>query len=334
MRLIDTFNEKQFMLKRIFLICSIIFFAGCSNHDKPEKTWEHATDGALSAAISQDGTLALVSSSFNELILWDLTNNSQKYRWKQGSENLVLFTAISPNNKYAVSGDKNAFVVWDIETGKSLTYTQVRESAIRDITIANNGDLLIGKVNGVVVHVNIFSGLRIEFLGHNEKINSVAISPNGRYAISGSSDYTALFWDTKTAQVIHRFVHPSRVTKVALDNQGKYAFSAGSKRQSSILDIKTGKEVSRLQYHSRSRIFSAVTFSNDSTQIFTGSPGRLLNRWSTSSGKQLEQWTVTPRKDSRPVSSVIFAISEATSGKLVTESSSGYAEFWKFGSGH
>ncbi len=322
------------MFQRILLICVLLTLAACSNSDEPFKKWEHATDGALASAISQDGSLALVSSSFNELILWDLKTNAQKYRWKQGSENLVLFTAISPNNKYALSADKDSFVVWEIETGKSLTYTKVRESTIRDITIADNGNLLIGKVNGVVVHVNIFTGRRIEFLGHNEKINSVAMSPNGRYALTGSSDYTALFWDTKTAQVIHRFIHPTRVTKVALDKSGKYAFSAGSQRQSSIWDIKTGKEVSRLQYPSRSRIFSAVTFSNDSSQLYTGSPGRLLNRWSTQTGKKLEQWSVTPRKDSRPVSSVIFAISETTSGKLVTESSSGYAEFWELGSGH
>lgn len=320
------------MLKRIFLFCLITTLTACSDSDKPEKIWEHATDGALAAAISQDASLALVSSSFNDLILWDLKTNAQKYRWAQGKENLVLFTAISDNNKYAVSAEKDAFVVWDIETGKSLTYSKVRESTIRDIAIANNGDLLIGKVNGVVVHVNIFSGRRIEFLGHGEKINSVAISPNGRYALSGSSDYTALFWDTQTAQVLHRFVHPTRVTKVALDTTGKYAFSAGSQRQSSIWDLKTGKEVSRLQYQSRSRVFSAVRFSNDSKQLFTGSPGRVLNRWKTSSGIELEEWKVTPRKDSRPVSSVIYAIGETKSGTLVTESSSGFAEFWKIGS--
>lgn len=320
------------MLKRIFLICVVAVLTACSDSDKPDKMWEHATDGALAAAISQDGSLALVSSSFNDLILWDLNTNAQKYRWAQGSENLVLFTAISDNNKYAVSAEKDAFVVWDIETGKSLTYSKLRESTIRDIAIANNGDLLIGKVNGVVVHVNIFSGRRIEFLGHSEKINSVAISSNGRYALSGSSDYTALFWDTRTAQVIYRFVHPTRITKVALDSTGKYAFSAGSQRQSSIWDLKSGNEVSRLQYQSRSRVFSAVKFSNDSTQLFTGSPGRLLNRWQTSSGKKMEQWKVTPRKDSRPVSSVIYAIAQTKSGKLVTESSSGYAEFWTIGS--
>ncbi|MDP2560812.1 WD40 repeat domain-containing protein [Psychrobium sp. 1_MG-2023] len=316
------------MRKQILLALSAILMIACTQQDTPTKMWEHATDGALAADIAQDGSLALVSSSFHDIILWDLDDNSQKHRWAQGDENLVLFTSLSPNNKYAVTAEKDSFAVWDVESGKSLTYTKLRESNIRDIVISNDGDVLYGKVNGVVVHVNIFSGRRIEFLGHSEKINSVALSPNGRYALTGGSDYVALFWDTKTAQVIHRFIHPSRITKVALDPQGRFAFSAGSQRQSSIWDLKSGKEISRLQYQSRSRVFSAVRFSNDGSELFTGSPGRLLNRWDVSTGQQLEQWTITPRKDSRPVSSVIFAISESKSGTIITESSSGYAEFW------
>ncbi|NRA62084.1 MAG: PQQ-binding-like beta-propeller repeat protein [Psychrobium sp.] len=328
------------MLKRILIIIVAIGLVSCTNQDTPKKIWRHAAGGVLAATISQDGSLALVSSSDHGMILWDLTNNEQKYRWQQNTKdikfftktapNLVLFTSISPNNKYALSADKDSFIVWSIETGRSLTYTKIKDSSIRDIVIANNGNILIGKVNGVVVHVDIFSGRRIEFLGHNEKINSVAMSPNGRYALTGGSDYVALFWDTKTAQVIHRFIHPTRITKVALDRNGKYAFSAGSQRLSAIWDLKTGKQVSKLQYLSRSLIFSAVTFSKDSTQLYTGNPGRILNRWDVATGDKLQQWKVTPREGTRPASSVILAIGEGKSGTLITESSSGFAEFWDY----
>ena len=304
--------------------------AACSADEPPAERWEHAAAGSLSADISRDGSLGMVSSSFHNIKLWDLKTNQQLYFWQQqGDNNLVLFTQISDNNKYAVSADKDSFVVWDIATGKSLTYTKVRESTIRDIAIANNGQLLIGKVNGVVVHVDIFSGRRIEFLGHSEKINSVDLSPNGRYALSGSNDYTALLWDTQSGQVIHRFSHPTRVTKVALDPRGRYAFSAGSQRQSSIWDLKSGEEISRLQYQSRSKVFSAVRFSEDGQEIYTGSPNRQLIRWSVEDGRRLQTWLVSPRKDSRPVSSVIHAISETEDGKLITESSSGFAELWQ-----
>ena len=317
------------MIKQIFLILLLsLLIVACTGQDTPDKSWQHTGRGSLAAGISQDASLALVASNAHGLLLWDLNTNAQLHRWSQGDNNLVLFTDISPNNKYALSSDKTSFVVWDITTGKAIIYSKVRESAIRDIAIANNGDLLIGKVNGVVVHVNIFTGRRIEFLGHSEKINSIDISPNGRYALTGSNDYSALLWDTKSAQVLHRFIHPTRVSKVVLDPQGRYAFTADSTKLSAIWDLKTGKEVSRLQYPSRSRIFSAVRFSNDGTQLFTGNPGRLLNRWDIATGKQLQQWQVQPRENTRPPSSVIYSIGETKSGKLVTESSSGFAEFW------
>lgn len=319
------------MLARIIFLLLPLLVA-CSPQDDPVERWEHAAAGTLSADISRDGTLAMVSSSFHDIKIWDLKQNQQRFSGRQQSDNnLVLFTQISDNNKYGVSADKDSFMVWDLTNQQVLTHTKVRESTIRDIAIANNGQLLIGKVNGVVVHVDIFSGHRLEFLGHSEKINSVALSPNGRYALTGSNDYTALLWETRGAlrgQVIHRFTHPSRVTKVSLDPQGRYAFSAGSRRQSSIWSLQTGEEISRLQYSSRSKIFSAVRFSNDGKELYTGSPNRRLNRWDLQSGRLLQTWMVTPRKDSHPVSSVIHAIAETEDGKLVTESSSGYAEFW------
>lgn len=322
------------MLRRSLFLLLLPWLVACSPQQPPDDVWEHAAAGSLSADISLDGSLAVVSSSFHDIKLWDLTANEQRYSWQQqGDNNLVLFTQISDNNEFIVSADKDTFMVVDVEKGYALLYAKIRESTIRDIAISNNGQVAIGKVNGVVVYLDIFSGRRIEFLGHSEKINSVDISPNGRFVLSGSNDYTALLWDTKNdveseGQVIHRFSHPSRITKVALDPQGRYAFSAGSKRQSSIWDLKTGEEISRLQYASRSKVFTAIRFSEDGKEIYTGSANRQLNRWDLQTGQLLQTWMVTPRKDSRPVSSVIHAIAESPNGQLITESSSGFAEFW------
>lgn len=82
---------------------------------------------------------------------------------------------------------------------------------------------MYGRSDGVVVFINLNTGRRIEFLGHQDKVNTVDLSPNGRYALSGSNDYVAYLWDTQSGQVIHRFNHPTRVTRVALDPQGRYA---------------------------------------------------------------------------------------------------------------
>ena len=88
----DNKSEQKFMTKYLFFTISLFMLTACSDQDTPDKLWEHASDGALASAISQDGSLALVSSSFHDIILWDLIRNEQKHRWAQGEQNLVLFT--------------------------------------------------------------------------------------------------------------------------------------------------------------------------------------------------------------------------------------------------
>ena len=48
---------------------------------------------------------------------------------------------------------------------------------------------LAGLVEWQGIYVNLVTGRRLEFLAHNEKVNSVALSPNGRFALSGGNDY-------------------------------------------------------------------------------------------------------------------------------------------------
>lgn len=216
---------------------------------------------------------------------------------------------------------------------------------LRAIDVSNNGKhILIGKSNGIVVHITVATGRRIEFLGHqselldengepvqiNNAINSVALSPNGRYALSGASDQTAYLWDTKTGQVIHKFRHSARVVTVALDPKARFAFTSDSGGQSLIWDLKTGRTVSKLKFINRQEIFTAARFSADGKWLLTGAPTRELTLWSVETGKQLKQWAVTPRKDTRPASAVVYSAAFINDhSQIISESSSGLSEIWE-----
>ncbi len=343
------------------LLVIVFLLAGCSGRDTPTNSWEHAADGSYSAALSRDGHLALVSSVHHGIGLWDLEHNQLKYRWdhQQQSDNLVLSVALSDDGNYAITADSHTFVIWHTDSGEAEGYwnmgsdpecvtrylsEQALDPAlaenqhnaqqqcllrIRDVAISNNGrHVLLGLGNGKVVFQDMDSGRRLEFLGHQEKINTLALSPNGRYALTGGNDYVAYLWDTRTAQPLYRFVHPSRVTKVALHHNGKYAFTADSKRQATIWDLSTGQPVSQLQFEHRQNVFSAVRFSDDGSLLATGAPSRALVLWDTQTGKQLQQWHVTPRTDTRPESAVVHAVSFFGDNSLLTESSAGLAETW------
>jgi len=324
--------NRQFQL--VFLLLLVTIISACQpSYQKPIMRWQHAVEGARGATISNDGKFAAVSSIHHGISYWDLENNALLFNWGQKQENadnLVLALDISNNNSHVLTASKENFALWNTTTGQSEGYWKIRESSIRDIAVANNGNyILLGKGNGTVVHLTTDTGRRIEFLGHQEKVNSVDMLANGRVALSGGNDFVAFLWDTESGQVIYRFNHPSRVTKVALDPYGRYAFTADSKKSANIWDLKTGTLVSQLKYTNRQEVFSAVSFSEDGKQLLTGAPSRKISVWDIASGKRVSNWRVTPREDIRPAGAVVYSVAFRDNSTVISESSSGYAELWQ-----
>lgn len=314
-------------------ILLFILLCGCSRVETtPVQQWKHAAQATYAAALSSDGRYAVQSSLQHGITIWDTGQQGLLYQWnhQDAENNLVFALAISPNNSHVLSADSKNFALWNIEDGENVGYWQLDESSVRDIAVSNNADhLLIGKSNGGVQHITFSSGRRLEFLGHSERINSVDLSPNGRFALTGGNDYMAYLWNTETAQIIHSFPHPSRVTKVQLDPQGRYAFTADSQSMAQIWDIQTGQPVSRLQFTARQQIFSAVRFSEDGRWLATGAPSRKLALWDVQSGEELQRWRVSPRVGSRPPSAAVHAVAFFGPNQLISESSSGLAEVWE-----
>lgn len=326
-------NLTNLKAKLLFLLVLILLTACQPLGQAPEKRWQHAVEGAYAANISNDAKFSVVSSIHHGISLWDLDKNALKYNWSQqqdSADNLVLAVDIADNNSHAITANRHDFALWNIKNGQSEGYWSITKSSIRDVAVANNGDyLLVGQSNGKVVHITIANGRRLEFLGHQEKINAVDMLPNGRVAISGSNDFVAYVWDTVSGQVIYRFNHPSRVTMVALDPKARYAFTADSKKSANIWDLKTGELVSQLKYFNRQEIFSAVQFSPDGTKLLTGAPSRKVSVWDIATGERLTSWRVLPRDDIRPAGAVVYSVAFRDNNQVITESSSGYAELWQ-----
>lgn len=319
-------------MRIIAVLIIILQLSACSVADSdPVSSQAVAEEGALAADISADHSIALVSSISEGIAVWDLNTNTRRFQWSHAGEgnNLVTNIHIAADNTYAVTSDREAFALWSIDNGEPVGFWRIDESSVRDIAVANGGrGILVGRGNGKVMFFEPATGRRIEFLGHEEKVNSVDLSPNGFYALTGANDYVAYLWDTRTGQVVHRFTHSSRVTKVALDDSGRYAFTADSKRDARIWDLQTGEAVSTLNFIQRQKIFSAAVFSEDGEYLLTGSPTRRMNLWRVSDGEEVKEWKVTPKKGSRPQSAVVYAVSFLDNEQIFSISSSGLAETW------
>lgn len=316
----------------LLIVVSQLLLAACMGGDsRPVASYRHAEKGVYAADVSADATLSVVSGIGNGIKVWDLVNNKLLYDWSQGSagNELIGNIHISADNQFVVTADRVNFALWDLVVGEPIGFWRIDEASIRDLAVANQGNgILVGRANGKVMYFEPRTGRRMEFLGHQEKINSVDISPNGSFALSGGNDYTAYLWSTKSGQVIRRFTHPSRVTKVALDDQGRYAFTADSKKMARVWNVQTGEAISLLDITERQKIFTTVAFSEDGKRLLTGSPSRKISLWDIASGKRLNQWKVTPREGTSPRTAVVYGVGFLADGTMLSESSSGLAEVW------
>ncbi|PTT54856.1 hypothetical protein DBR13_09060, partial [Aeromonas sp. HMWF015] len=81
----------------IYLVSLCLMLTGCEQSSQPNQQMTLASTGLLTADLSSDGKQAIVSSISQGIIVWDLEQNRQRWRWKQSdsTEDLVFITRFS-----------------------------------------------------------------------------------------------------------------------------------------------------------------------------------------------------------------------------------------------
>jgi hypothetical protein len=75
--------------------------------------------------------------------------------------------------------------------------------------------------------------------GHGNYVNAVAVTPDGRYAVSGSYDCTLKVWDIQTGNCLRDLKgHGNYVNAVAVTPDGRYAVSGSSDNTLKVWDLK------------------------------------------------------------------------------------------------
>ncbi len=122
--------------------------------------------------------------------------------------------------------------------------------------------------------------------GHEDWVIAVAVTPDGRYAISGSKDKTLKVWDLIAGKAVHTLCgHEDRVIAVAVTPNGRYAVSGSRDKTLKVWDLATAKAVQTLRGHEISVTSVAVT--PDDRYVVSGSWHWTLNVWDLATGKSV-----------------------------------------------
>jgi len=122
--------------------------------------------------------------------------------------------------------------------------------------------------------------------GHTGSVSSVSITPDGRRAISGSSDKTLRLWDLDCGECLRTLKgHTDTVESVSITPDGRRAVSGSLDKALRVWDLDNGECLRTLKGHKSS--VSSVSITPDGRRAISGSWDNTLRVWDLDRGKCL-----------------------------------------------
>ncbi|MEL6332197.1 MAG: TIR domain-containing protein [Cyanobacteria bacterium J06626_26] len=248
------------------------------------------TDYVNAIAFSPDGQYLVTASSDTTLRLWDLNNSSDSPRIFAGHQDKITSVAFSPDGEQIVSGGYDGMKLWNRQGSLINGFAELAGKRVNSVAFLPNGQTILsasgttvqfwdraGKLLGTPVNKR---GESITEL-HAWAVNTVAVSPNGKYLATAGNDNFVKLIDVETRQVRETF-------QENVDAVGKVAFDAESQRVAIALEnsIKIrnlkGASVSSPNFGNHQGNISAVVWHPRLANILiTGSWDTTLRLWDT-----------------------------------------------------
>lgn len=125
--------------------------------------------------------------------------------------------------------------------------------------------------------------------GHTDEIKSVALSQDGRYAVSGGgeNDRSVRVWDLATGKDLVLKGHTKQVWGVAFHPNNRQVFSVSWDASARQWDTKTGNELKKFTHRLD---LNAIALSRDGTMMLTASDDHMVHLWNTSTGDEAKSF--------------------------------------------
>jgi WD40 repeat protein len=211
------------------------------------RTFEGHKRYLTSVAFSPDGRFALgIGDNIRgETVfrLWDIATGDSIRVFQVQDD--VISMVFSPDSRFLISFDGRArlynFRMWDVVTAKCRLLSSFEETSFICSAVAFSPDRQFAIIAGSYCSTtsstitntyklrlwDVASGQCLRtFEGHADDVKSVAFSPDGRFAVSGSDDNAVRLWDVASGQCLRTFEgHTDDVKSVAFSPDGHFVLS-------------------------------------------------------------------------------------------------------------
>lgn len=196
-------------------------------------------------SFSSDGRFAISGGLDSVINFWDIGKGSlsRTLQSNDGIQNL----AVSANGKYIVSNGYPP-TIWNTGDGVRVDKFKCNSIKSRTASFSQDGRFVFAEdVNKTIYQLDAETGAEIQRFekGHTiSVINALAVSPDGKYLLSGGEGRFVNLWETATGRLIRKFSgNYDDATSVQFTRDGLYAVYAGYDGTVRFWDVQTGAEV-------------------------------------------------------------------------------------------
>jgi RNA polymerase sigma factor (sigma-70 family) len=242
----------------------------------------------LTLAFSPDSKL-LAAGSAQGVRLWDVTQR-KFLRLCRAKDSEVLGMVYSTDGKTLAGADGNSVTIWDVATGKwrqEFHHTYL----VGALAFTTDGQTLLSgsSYNDPIIRLwDPYTGReKGQWRGHTIDVHTIAVSPDGKFAVSGGYDRTIRLWDVATGKELRQLGDGKEpIWKVEFSPDGR-TLAAGSKGVH-LWDLATGKELRSFGQGTLLRL----RFSLDGKLLATSSSeDPRVRLWDVASGRELRQFS-------------------------------------------
>lgn len=196
--------------------------------------------------------------------VWETSTGRQLHRFRPKPMDTLhyAFSSIDftpDGNLVAVGREDGTVRIWNVESGNEVHFLAKRNLSggisehVNAVVFSPDGRSLLAVGHGIEVGKTYYS-VRLwdvstgkvarEFPGHSDSVLCAAISPDGKYAVTGGRDRIAILWNVSEGKEARLFdAHIKAVTATAITPDGSYVLTGSEDRTVRMWHLDSGRLV-------------------------------------------------------------------------------------------
>lgn len=313
------------MNKFCIILISTLLLSACENTPKATRTHLLSPQGFISATLSEK--FALLGNVNGYAEFWQLRPRQLIHTWQHTDEkNGVLYSAISGNEEYAITAERESIAWWRTSDGVLLNVWYLPN--IHSVSLSHDGKFALIGLKDKAIYYSLMHGKTKYAFPHKQIVTQVDIKHDNQLAITGSADYSAKLWNLNDGQLLQTWQHNSKLAKVGTSPDGRYALTNEGLGTVRLWRTKSGRLYRQLG--SKLSTLTSHAFSKSSHHVAIGHVSSRIELWDIKKGKRVGFWRPQKEDKWQPSAATPIALSFTRNNKgLFSIASNGYLQLWK-----